>query len=278
MDLFVKYLGLNLKNPLIASASPITSNINNIKKCEEAGIGAVVLKSLFEEEINEDINAQLDKEDMYFWYPGAAEKIKNISKEESTRPYLNLIEKAKKETSIPVIASVNCVSSSAWTRFAKNIQSAGADALELNISTILPYDGNLHSWLLEEVITDIINKVKEEIDIPVVVKLNPYFSNLIGTAEKIENSGVKGLVIFNRFYRPDIDINKLEVISNNSFSGPEEMSQSLRWIGILSRRTSVDLAASTGIHDYEGVVKQLLAGAKVTQICSTLYLRGIDYI
>ena len=278
MNLFVKYMGLNLKNPLMVSASSITNSLNNIIKCEEEGVGAVVLKSLFEEEINADINAQLDMDDMYFWYPGAADKIRDISKEQGTQPYLKLIEKAKNQVSIPVIASVNCISASDWVNFSRNIQDAGADALELNVSTILPYKGETDPRKVEETIIEIVQRVKEQLNIPVAVKINPYFSNLIGMADKLEGAGANGLVIFNRFYRPDIDIVNLNVISHNSFSGPEEISQSLRWVGILSQHVSCDLAASTGIHGYEGVVKQILAGATVTQMCSSLYLRGLNHI
>ncbi len=278
MNLSTRYLGLNLQNPLVVSASPLTNKIENIRICEEQGVGAVVLRSLFEEQINDEIDAKLDQEDMYFWYPEAADHIKNISKEQVTQPYLKLIEKAKREVSIPIIASVNCFSAGDWVVFAKNIESAGADALELNVSTHLPYDEKMEEHHLEDTIAAIVANIKSQVNIPVVVKLHPYFSNIIATAKQLERSGANGLVLFNRFYRPDIDIERLEVISDNYLSTTKEMTHSLRWIGVLSRHVSCDLAASTGIHGYEEVVKQLLAGATVTQICSVLYIKGLKHI
>ncbi|MEX0680941.1 MAG: dihydroorotate dehydrogenase-like protein [Balneolales bacterium] len=278
MDLSTHYMGLRLPSPIIVSASPLTNHIDNIRTFETQGAGAVVLRSLFEEQINDELESLLDQEDMYFWYPEAAEHIRKISKGQSLRPYLRLIEEAKKAVSIPVIASINCFSAQNWVVFSKNIQDAGADALELNVSTHLPYDEKLEQNYLENAITTLIKKVKEQVDIPVAVKIGPYYSNIIGMAKQLEQTGADGLVIFNRFYRPDIDINNLSVISDNYLSVPGELTHSLRWIGVLSRHVSCDLAASTGIHGYEGVAKQLLAGATVTQICSILYLRGLDYI
>ncbi len=278
MDLSTRYLGLNLRSPLVVSASPLTNNIENIRMCEEQGAGAVVLRSLFEEQINDELEARLDEEDMYFWYPEAAEHIKRISKKQMIRPYLKLIEKAKKEVTVPIIASVNCYSAGNWTVYSKHIQDAGADALELNVATHLPYEEKMEGLQLEGTILDIIRKVKQQVTIPVSIKIAPYFTNIIGTAKEMERAGADGLVIFNRFYRPDIDIDKLEVISDNYLSTPREMTHALRWIGVLSKHVSCDLAASTGIHDYKGVTKQLLAGAAVTQLCSILYLEGLEYI
>ncbi len=278
MDLSTKYMGLNLRNPLVISASPLTDNIENIRKADEYGIGAVVLKSLFEEQIREELDTKLNREDMFFWYPEAAEHIRKISDKESIRPYLNLVQAAKKETSLPVIASINCYSAGGWTSFAQKIREAGADALELNIATHLPGEEDMYDCGLEENITDIVKKVKEEVEIPIAIKIGPCFCNLIRTGKKIEAAGADALVLFNRFYQPDIDIDTFEVISDQNMSAPEEMAQSLRWVGILSRHVSMDLAASTGIHSYQGVVKQLLAGAAVTQICTTLYKRGLQYI
>ncbi|MEX2602983.1 MAG: dihydroorotate dehydrogenase-like protein, partial [Gracilimonas sp.] len=278
MDLSVKYLGLKLRNPLVVSASPLTSTVENIKACEEEGIGAVVLRSLFEEEINAELEGKLDNEDMYFWYPEAADHIKKLSKKQVTLPYLKLIEKAKQETSIPIIASVNCFSAGSWVKFARNIQKAGADALELNLATHIPHDDKIKEEHLTQTLTAIVKNVKKKLDIPVAVKIGHYYSNIIGTACELERAGADGLVIFNRFYRPDIDIESMEVISDNTLSSPKELTYALRWVGVLSQHVSCDIAASTGIHDYQGVVKQLLAGATVTQICSVLYLKGIKEI
>lgn len=278
MDLSVNYMGLKLRNPLVVSASPLTSTVENIKICEAQGIGAVVLRSLFEEEILADLEDQLNQEDMYFWYPEAAKHIKKLSKTQVTRPYLQLIEEAKKNSTIPIIASVNCFSAGSWVKFAKNIQNAGADALELNIATHLPHDEKMKEHHLEQTITRIVNNVKKELEIPVAVKIGHFYSNLIGTACALERAGADGLVIFNRFYRPDIDLDSMEVISDNNFSSPKELTYSLRWVGVLSQHVSCHIAASTGIHDYQGVAKQILAGATVAQICSVLYLKGFDEI
>ena len=278
MDLSVNYMGLKLKNPLMVSASPLSSVLDNIKTFEKKGVGAVVLRSLFEEEIKAELQEQLDQEDMYFWYPEAAQHIRKLSKNQVTQPYLHLIQKAKKETSIPIIASVNCYSGGDWVKFARNIEDAGADALELNIASHLPYTPSMADVQVEKQIRDIVEKVKHELSIPVAVKIGHFYTNLVRTAKLLEDAGANGLVIFNRFYRPDVDIDTMEVISNNNFSSPKEVTYSLRWVGVLSRHVSCDIAASTGIHDYEGVVKQLLAGASVTQICSVLYLNGFDVI
>lgn len=278
MDLSVKYLGLNLKNPLVVSASPLTSKLDNIKTFEDHGIGAVVLRSLFEEEIYADLEEQLSHEDMYFWYPEAANHVRNLSKQQVTTPYLRLIEQAKAATEIPIIASVNCFTSGSWVKFARNIQEAGADALELNVSTQIPHDDILKEKEIEHNLRTLVQNVKNELDIPVAVKIGHFYTNLIGTSKLLEEAGADGLVIFNRYYRPDINIEKLEVISDKNLSTPNELTLSLRWVGILSQYLNLDLAASTGIHTYEGVVKQILAGAKITQICSILYLAGFREI
>lgn len=278
MDLTTKYMGLTLKNPLVVSSSPLTMDLENLRACESHGASAVVLRSLYEEQIRNEMEDRLDKDDMYFWYPEAAGHIKNISKGQTLRPYLNYIEKAKNEISIPVIASINCFSAGNWIDFSKEIEKAGADALELNVSTHLPYDETMDGAQLEKMLYEIVSKVKEQVAIPVSVKMGPYFTNIIGAASRLEASGVDALVVFYRFFRPDIDIERLEVTSESYLSAPEELSDSLRWVGILSRHVQCDLAANTGIHGYEGVVKQLLAGATVTQFCSVLYIQGLAYI
>lgn len=278
MDLSVQYMGLKLRNPLVVSASPLTWKLDSIKSCEEHGAGAVVLRSLFEEEIYDEIEGHLEKDDMYFWYPEAAGLVKDLSSEQMIKPYLKRIETAKKEVSMPVIASINCYSAGSWTMFAKNIEEAGADALELNVATRLPYEEEMDDRRMEQMQSEIIAAVKQQISIPVAVKIGPYYTNIIRAARKMVDAGADGLVLFNRFYQPDIDIDEIAMASDNYMSAPEEMLQSLRWIGILSPQLSCDFAASTGIHSYEQVVKQLLAGATVAQICTTLYKRGLDYI
>ncbi len=279
MDLKTRYMGLTLKNPLVVSSSPMTMDIENLRACEAHGAAAAVLRSLFEEQITNEMEGRLDQDDMYHWYPEAAQHIRKISRGQTLRPYLDYIEKAKNEVSIPVIASINCHSSGSWTSIAEDVQKAGADAIELNVATHLPdADHEMEYGQPEKTINAIISGVKKQVDIPVAVKIGSYFSDIVGAVKEMERAGADGLVIFNRFYRPDIDIERLEVTSESYLSAPEELSHSLRWIGVLSQHVKCDLAANTGVHGYEGVVKQLLAGAAVTQFCSVLYIQGLGYI
>lgn len=278
MDLSTKYLNLKLRNPVIVSASTLTSKLENIKKIAENGAGAIVLRSLFEEQITDEINSKMEPEDMYFWYPEAADFVKDISKNQGAKPYLTLIEESRKHIDIPVIASINCITSSEWTSFARQIENAGANAIELNISTLMPDKENIDCHTVTEYAISILEAVKREVSIPVSVKINPVPSMQVALTIKLEKSGADGMVLFNRPYRPDININDLSVVTSNYLSSREEMAESLRWIGILSQKTNIDLAASTGIHNHEDVIKQLLAGANATQICTTLYKNGIAYI
>ncbi len=279
MDLKTNYLGLSLKNPLIVSASGLTDDINNIKKIEEYGAGAVVLKSIFEEQILADIDAKIEPNDMYFWYPDAAEFVKNISKPQGVQQYLEMIKQAKASVSIPVIASVNCIHSKEWIQFAKQIEEAGADAIELNVSTLIPEDVDLDCRLIEGIIVELVENVKKNCNIPVAVKLGKSYTNLIKLAHALQKAGAEGLVLFNREFRPNVDIEKERVIADQYLSQPNEINESLRWIGILSgHNIGCDLAASTGIHDHTGVIKQLLSGASATMVCSTLYNNGLAYI
>lgn len=276
MDLKVKYMGLELRSPIIVSSSKLTGSKESILHCVKAGAGAVVLKSLFEEQILDEINAKLQENDMYYFYPEAREYVQNISKDHGVNEYLKLIESVK-DCGIPVIASINCVSGKEWPEFAAKIQDSGASGIELNIA-VFPYDSMIESSSIEKTYVDILREVKKKVNIPVAVKLGNSFTNLPRLAEQLCNEGVDALVLFNRFYTPDIDIERLEIVPQNILSAPEEMSASLRWIGILSSSLKCDLAASTGVHDSRAVIKQILAGAAAVQICSTLYKHGIDYI
>ncbi|MBK9290766.1 MAG: dihydroorotate dehydrogenase-like protein [Bacteroidetes bacterium] len=278
MDLSTTYLGLQLKNPLVVSSSKLTGNLKNIKECHKAGAGAVVLKSVFEEQITARIAAKTRKQDFYFWYPEAEEFVTNISKGPVLDEYLRLISDARKETDIPVIASVNCVSPNEWVHFASKIEAAGAHALELNIA-LFPNDRHLSSEAIEETYAAIVREVKKQVNIPVSVKIGPFFTNMMAMAWRLQEAGADGLVLFNRFYNPDVDIATAKVVTDNIFSSPDEKSVSMRWIALLrSNNFPADLAASTGIHYSIGVVKQLLAGATVTQLCTTLYQNGITYL
>lgn len=276
-DLRTRYMGLSLRNPIIVGSSGLTNSVEKIKELEKMGAGAVVLKSLFEEQIRFQINHSVTQSESVYSYPEAEDYIGNYTKETNVAEYLTLIRKCKSSVSIPIIASVNCVSSIEWISFAQKIQEAGADALELNIF-ILPSDPKRNSEQNEQVYFDIAMAIIKQVSIPVALKISYYFSSLTNTALKLSWTGIKGMVLFNRFYSPDIDIDKFEVTSSNVLSSPEEISTSLRWVAMLSDRLHCDISASTGVHDGEGVIKQLLAGAKAVQITSCLYKNGTGVI
>ena len=198
-------------------------------------------------------------------------------KQDNINSYLTLIKEAKNAVSIPVIASINCVSSHEWTYFAKKIEDADADALELNVF-IAPTDSSKSSEEKEKIYFDIINEVTSKVNIPVIVKMSYYFTDLSGMINKLSKTNIKGLVLFNRFFSPDIDINKLEIIPSYVFSTPSDLSISLRWIAIMAKKVGCDLAASTGVYDGEAVIKQILAGADAVQVVSCLYKNGVEYL
>ncbi|MDD3878354.1 MAG: dihydroorotate dehydrogenase-like protein [Bacteroidales bacterium] len=277
LDIRTKYLGLELKNPIIVGSSGLTKSLDNIIRFEKYGAGAVVLKSLFEEQIKYEISKVHKNSDNLYTYPEADDYIANYARHNSLDEYVNLIKNAKKSVSIPIIASVNCISATEWISFAKKIEDAGADALELN-AFILPSDFKRNSEQNEKVYFDIIEEVKKQIKIPIALKIGNYFSSLAQTAQKLSWTGIAGLVIFNRFFSPDIDLDNTKIISTNLYSKPEEIAIPLRWTAILSGNVQCDIAATTGIHDGKGLVKMLLAGAKAVQVCSTLYTNGFQQI
>jgi dihydroorotate dehydrogenase (fumarate) len=276
-NLKTKYLGLELKNPIIAASSGFTDTVDKIVDLEEKGCSAVVLKSIFEEEILRE--AELE----------AAEMMKNHEMRESfdyidhhlkglkINRYIDLINDAKKAVSIPVIASINCSSGHEWLYFAKNIVESGADAIELNMF-ILPSNPNKTAQDIEEQYLNILRKVRSEINIPVSVKTSYYFANLSNMMVKIAETGVEGIVMFNRQYSPDFDINELKLTRSNVLSSPKEQLLPLRWIALLSDKLNCSIAASTGIHDGEDAIKMMLAGADVVQLASTLYRNGTSQI
>jgi len=278
MDLSVNYLGLKLKSPIVVGSSGLTSSLEHLKKIEAAGAGAVVLKSIFEEEIYNEYESILKKdvkeENLDLGYLDYYDyKIK----EDNLKDYIQLIRDAKKTLNIPVIASVNCVSSWEWNFFAKRIQEAGADALEVNLF-ILPSDFNITSDKVEKTYLQIINNIKSAVDIPVSVKLSYYFADLARFVKQISESGVDGVVLFNRFFHPDFDIENFKIIPSNVLSRSSDLAISLRWMSILSGRMGCDLIASTGVHDGASVIKEILAGANAVQIVSALYKNGIEFI
>jgi len=273
-NLTTTYLGLKLKNPIIVSSSGLTSTPEKIRKIEENGAGAVVLKSLFEEQIRYEANQLLS----YNEYPEASDYITNYSKDNSVNEYLKLIEECKKIVSIPIIASINCISSEDWIEFAKKIEKSGADALELNIY-ILACDTKIDAKKQEEAYYKIVSKVRKNIKIPIAVKISNHFTNLVNFVEQLNSNGANSVVLFNRFYEPDIDIENLKMSNFEVFSSQTDIKNTLRWVGILSsKKLKIQISASTGIHDGKSVIKLLLAGADTVQICSTLYKNGLEYI
>ncbi len=277
-NLETSWMGLKLKNPIIAGSSGLTNSVENIVELERNGVGAVVLKSLFEEQIANKVNNTMEQGEFANYYPEAEDYIRNYTHGNDLSVYLELIRSAKQSVKIPVIASINCVSdSNDWVSFAKKVEDAGADALELNIF-ILPSDPEKSGEENEKVYFKIIDKVTKAVSIPVAVKISYYFSGLAQFITKLSWTGIKGIVLFNRFFSPDIDIDKMEVKSSFVFSSPSELAISLRWIAMMSHHVKCELAASTGIHSGEAVIKQLLAGAEVVQIASVLYKKGFSEI
>jgi dihydroorotate dehydrogenase (fumarate) len=271
-------MGFKLKNPIIVGSSGLTNSVENIIEVEKNGAAAVVLKSLFEEQISHMINKSMHNSELdNFYYPEAEDYISNYTKYNDVDNYLKLIRDAKEAVQIPVMASINCVSSSEWISFASKIQDAGADGLELNVF-ILPSDPQRNATQNEAIYFDVIEKIKKQLTIPVAIKISPYFSGLANMALKLSWTGINGMVLFNRFFSPDIDIDNFKVKATNVFSHPEELATSLRWVAMLSSRLHCDIAASTGVHDGAAVIKQLLAGAKAVQLCSVLYKKGFEQI
>ncbi len=276
-DLSIKYLGLDLKSPVIAGSSSLTNSIGHLKAIEKAGAGAVVLKSVFEEEIYLEYAHEFDKLGPMDNNLEFLDYYDLEIKKENLKQYLQLITEAKAQLSIPVIASINCITSQEWGFFAKKIETAGADALELNMF-MTPTDLSQTSQDNESTYFDIITRVTQKIAIPVSVKISPYFSNLGGMIRDISFSGVKGIVLFNRFYSPDIDVNTETVRGANVLSHESDYLLPLRWLAMMSNRVNCDLASSTGLHSWETAVKMILAGSHAVQVASALYDKGFGFI
>ncbi len=279
MDLTTTYLGMTLRTPLVPSASPLSEEIDNIKRMEDNGAAAVVLHSLFEEQLRMESEA-LD----YHLTRGTesyAEALTYFPQVQQFHlgpdEYLNLIRKAKSAVDIPVIASLNGASIGGWVDYAQEMEKAGADALELNIYFI-PTDLDQSGEDVEQTYLTIVKAVKAAVKIPVAVKLSPFFSNMANMAKRLDEVGVDGLVMFNRFYQPDIDLAELSVKPNVLLSTPQAMRLPLRWIAILYGRIQADLAATSGVHLAEDVIKMLMAGAKITMMASALLRHGIEHL
>lgn len=275
VDLRTNYLGLNLKNPLVASASPLSEKIEKVKQFEQSGVSAIVLYSLFEEQILRE-NEALD-EFLSFGIGSSAESafLPDIGRYKlGPEVYINHIKNVKKAVSIPVIASLNGVSTGGWIEYAQKIEQAGADALELNIY-FLPTDLNLAGSELEDAYTQLVADIRAEIHIPLAVKLSPYFTSVPNIAQRLIQAGADGLVFFNRFYQPDLDLEQLEVVPNLELSNSYEMRVPLRWIALLYKRLSADFALTGGVHNGIDMVKSLMAGASVTMVASEFLKHGI---
>jgi len=279
MDLTTTYLGLRLRTPLVPSASPLSERIDNIRQMEDMGAAAVVLYSLFEEELVQDQWAlQRHMEDHTDTFAEAlsffpAPALLTVGPD----AYLNHIRQAKEAVDIPIIASLNGSSLGGWTAFARQIEQAGADALELNVYTI-PTDLDQPGVAVEQMYLEILRAVKAAVQIPVAIKLSPFFSSMAGMARQLDQAGADGLVLFNRFYQPDIDLETLDVWPHVLLSTPQDMRLPLRWISILYGRIDADLAATGGVHDAVDVVKLLMVGARVTMMASALLRHGIPYL
>jgi dihydroorotate dehydrogenase (fumarate) len=291
-NLETTYLGLKLRNPLIAGSCGLTNSISNIKEIAKKGIGAIVIKSLFEEQIQAETekviktNTRLESSERpnetifnkrIYDYDEAYSYVYDFTKRNTLGKYLYFINEAKEAVDVPVIASINCVSNQDWHAFAKKIEETGVDAIELNIY-ILPSDWRRSGEDNEKIYYDIIKEVRNYVNIPIAVKIGYYFSSLSQSVRKLSQTGIKGLVLFNRPYNTDIDIDTIELSHGPIYSTAEEYARTLRWIAILAGHVDCDLSASTGVHDEKAFIKQLLAGASTVQIASALYKRGLDVI
>ena len=276
-DLSVKYLSLELKNPCIIASSPLTADIDGLVRCEKAGAGAVVLKSIFEEQITSQVEKELDENEQYLTHADAVPYFEKISKDYYINRYLDLVRKAKKELSVPVIASVNCTDADAWTEYIRSFEAAGADAIELNYYP-MSADWRTEGSRVDRLAADFAARVRSACSIPVSVKIGCEYSSLAWIIRQMDQSGVDGLVLFNRFYRPDIDIESMTLSqAANPLSSSHEYAESLRWIALMSGEVKCDLCATTGIHSGETVIKMLLAGAAACQIC-TAALKDLSII
>ncbi len=279
MDTRTTYLGMELKHPIVPSASPLSRSIDTIRRLEDNGAAALVMHSLFEEQITFE-SEQLDHYLSYFtdafaealsWYP--EQKDYRVGPEE----YLDNVRRAKEAVDIPIIGSLNGISTGGWISYAEEIEEAGADALELNVYYI-PTDPEMSAADMEQLVVDVMSAVEETISIPLAVKLSPYFSSLPHLAQRLVKAGADGLVLFNRFYQPDLDLGALDVVPSLTLSTSDELRLPLRWVAILYGRVAADLAVTTGIHTHVDVLKAIMAGAQVTMMASELLQNGVGRI
>jgi dihydroorotate dehydrogenase (fumarate) len=279
IDLTTTYLGLKLRTPLVASASPLSQTIDGIRQLEDVGASAVVLYSLFEEQLRKE-SAELEH-DLAAGTESTAEAITFLpqSGEFKVGPeeYLDHIRKAKEAVRIPIIASINGATPGGWTDYAKRMEQAGADAIECNIYKIAS-DPNISSTQIEQDYVDILKAIKSVVKIPVAVKLSPFFSNMARMGKQLDDAGANGLTLFNRFYQPDINLETLEIEPHVLLSTAQALRLPLTWIGILYGRIRASLAATSGVHGPEDVIKLIMVGADVTELCSTLLRNGVSHL
>ena len=287
MDLTTNYMGLDLTSPVIAGSSGMTGSVEQVKALADNGAGAVVLKSIFEEEVMNEyadfIKTAREQygDPQYFDFEGQRSPIEYydyVLREENLKKYITLVEECKAAVAIPVMASINCFFYSVeWLSYAVNLERAGADALELNM--FFPPTDFKHSREEKEALYfQIAEQVTQAVSIPVALKISPYFTDLGPMIQRLSQTGIRGIVLFNRFFSPDIDIDRLEVKPSFVFSTPAELALSLRWIAVMANKVDCQLAASTGVHSAEAVIKHLLAGADAVQVASCLYKNGPQYM
>lgn len=277
-DLKTVFMGMELKNPIVIASSPLTANIENLIKCEKAGAGAVVLKSIFEEQINAEADLATMENSDYLQQSDFTEVFGNLSKDYFIDQYVNLISQAKKELSIPVIASINCSHVSTWERYAKRFKACGADALELNYYPIAS-KASVTGASVDRAALDFAHEARRAVDLPISLKIGNEYSSLANMIRGFAKEGMDSLTLFNNFFHPDIDIEKLEVCGARSFAGGNSYYETLRWIALMAAEVKdVDFAASKGISDGQTAVKMLLAGARVVEICSTIFKNGYEAV
>lgn len=276
-NISTQFFGLNLKSPVIAASSSMTANLDQIKKIAAEGPGAIVLKSLFEEEIHMQLQEELTRRKPFEPDEEYMDYFDYIIKEENLNKYTKLISEAKKEIEVPIVASISCVSSSEWTLFARKLEEAGADAIELNLF-LIPSDVEKSREYSEQFYFDTVKKVLEVVSIPVTVKISHYFSNLARVIKELSASGVAGITLFNRFYSPDVDIDNETIFAAEALSSAGEYLLPLRWTGIMAPHVDCKLAATTGIHSAKTALKFLLSGASAVQVSSVLYKEGVEAI
>lgn len=267
------YLGMELKNPIIVGSSPLTSSLDKLKKCEDAGAGAVVVKSIFEERIDHDAAKMMSQSEGFVVHTDGQDFLEEVSRNYYIDAYLSLVEKATDALDIPVIASVNCRTRGTWLDYVERFAEVGADALELNYY-LLPSDFNKTASEIEDDYFEVVSAARERFKLPLSVKMSSQFTALANVVKRFDKMGVDGLVLFNKFYQPDIDIEKLKTKSSIVLSNPADYAQSLQWTALLSAYLNCDICASTGIHSGDTLIKMLLSGAKAVQVCSAVMKSG----